>query len=159
MFDAIFVQRWSWYVGGLAIGGFVLFLAMLGRQRLGVSSAFEEACAAVTDREKRSSWRLPFIVGIVFGGLISKAIAGDWVATTSMGAFDALMAGPVWLRASVFLGGGVLVGFGTRLAGGCTSGHGIVGMAQLSRASLVATASFMAAGFATTFVFWGIFAQ
>ena len=157
MFEAVFVQRWSWYAGGLAIGGFVLLLALVGRQRLGVSSAFEEACAAVGTPEKRSSWRFPFIGGIVLGGLIAKAVAGSLVATASMGVFDQLVEGPVWLRGAVFLGGGMLVGFGTRLAGGCTSGHGIVGMAQLSRASLIATVSFMAAGFATTFAIWGIF--
>jgi hypothetical protein len=66
-----------------------------------------------------------------------------------MGSFDTLTAS-LPLKVAVFGGGGVLLGLGARLAGGCTSGHGIVGMSLMARSSLIATATFMATGVIVT---------
>ena len=73
-----------------------------------------------------------------------------------MGMFDTLVKAPFAVKAGLFTFGGVLIGFGTRLAGGCTSGHGIVGMAQLAPSSLIATGSFMASGFIVTNALWAV---
>ena len=146
--DAVLVARWPWWLGGLAIGGFVLLLLVRGGQLLGVSTGFEDACAVPSRPAARQSWRLRFLGGIVLGGLLAALAAGTW----SPG-FDAglLRTAPGWLQAPLLLVGGGLLGYGARLAGGCTSGHGIVGMAQLARSSLVATGLFMVAGAAVTF--------
>ncbi len=148
--DLLFVERWPFWAGGAAIGLFVLGFLLVGKRALGVSTGFEDACKAPADRAALGSWRLPFMVGIVGGGVVAALLAGGWTVTTTMGAFDTLIGASLLVKAAVFTGGGVLIGFGTRLAGGCTSGHGITGMAQLAPSSLIATGSFMAAGFAVT---------
>jgi hypothetical protein len=147
--ETLLVARWPFWAGGAAIGGFVVLLLLAAGKPLGVSSGFADACAAVTDPGARRSWRLPFLAGIVFGGLAAALLAGT-TPTLAMGMFDRIVTSSLPVKAALFTAGGVLIGFGTRLAGGCTSGHGIVGTAQLARSSLVATATFMATGFAVT---------
>ena len=85
-------------------------------------------------------WRAAAIVGLV----IAPAFARLLFATTAPPTIAA--------DAPLLIAGGLLVGFGTRLANGCTSGHGVCGLARLSPRSLVAVASFLGAGFATVFV-------
>jgi uncharacterized membrane protein YfcA/uncharacterized membrane protein YedE/YeeE len=149
LLQAVFVERWPFWAGGAAIGAFVLaFLALTGKA-LGVSTGYLDACAAPFDTSARRSWRIPFLVGIVVGGLLAMWAAGG-APTMQAGIFEKLFDGSVPIKAAVFGGGGVLLGFGARLAGGCTSGHGIVGMAQGARSSLMATALFMVAGFVVT---------
>jgi uncharacterized protein len=84
-------------------------------------------------------WRLATLLGLV----IAPSVAGLLFATTA----PAIETGPVILVVA-----GLLVGFGTRLANGCTSGHGVCGLARLSPRSLAATGTFMAAGFLTVFL-------
>ena len=147
---AFLVDRWPFWAGGLAVGAFVLvFLAATGKA-LGVSTGYLDACAAPFDPAARRSWRLPFLVGIVGGGLLSAWGAGGPALTATAGMFDALAPASLPARAALFAGGGVLLGLGARLAGGCTSGHGIVGVGQLARSSLLATAVFMATGVVVT---------
>lgn len=147
---AVLVERWPFWAGGAAIGAFVLvFLAVTGKA-LGVSTGYADACSAPFDPEARRSWRLPFLAGIVGGGLLAAWGSGGFAPTATMGMFDALVTASLPAKAAIFTAGGVLLGFGARLAGGCTSGHGIVGMALLARASLVATAVFMVTGVLVT---------
>lgn len=147
---AIFTERWPFWAGGAAIGLFVIVFLLLGRRPLGVSSGFSDLCAVPYEAGARRSWRLPFVGGIILGGFVAALLAGGWTPTAAMGLFDAAFGLPLAAKAAVFGAGGVLIGFGTRLAGGCTSGHGIVGMAQLAPSSIVATLSFMGAGFLLT---------
>jgi len=148
--QAVFVDRWPFWAGGAAIGGFVLlFLAATG-QALGVSTGFTDACAAPFDPQARRSWRLPFLVGIVGGGLLAALLSGGVAPTFAMGLFDTVVSASLPVKALVFGAGGVLIGFGARLAGGCTSGHGIVGMALRAPSSILATAAFMVGGFVVT---------
>lgn len=92
-----------------------------------------------TSRAGDIGWRLAFLLGLLAAPLIYAAVGGapNIVVPTS----------PALLVAA-----GLLVGVGTRLGSGCTSGHGVCGMARLSPRSLAATALFMLAGFATVFV-------
>ena len=86
------------------------------------------------------SWRLAFLAGLSAAGWICKIVAPA--------AFESAMpASPV-----VLIGAGLLVGYGTRLSNGCTSGHGLCGNAQLSTRSIVATITFIAAGMITVFI-------
>ncbi len=90
-------------------------------------------------------------------GATSRGLAAAFVIGLPLGALVyALIAGPpaiaVTTRWPLLIAGGLLVGFGTRYGNGCTSGHGVCGMARLSRRSFAATATFMAAAFVTVFV-------
>jgi hypothetical protein len=91
-----------------------------------------------TARTSDIGWRIAFLGGLILAPLGYAAMAG-----TPAIRLDAAV--------PVILVGGLLVGFGTRLGGGCTSGHGVCGIARLSRRSIAATCLFMAAGFGTVF--------
>jgi uncharacterized membrane protein YedE/YeeE len=147
-----------WARGGAAIGVITLLLLWVTSQRLGISTGFENLCALVVKAPyfRRSEiagshgWRLPFLGGLVAGGALSAATSGGWAPFWDLGMFDAAIGwGPLGKLLWMF-GGGVLIGFGTRLSGGCTSGHGIFGLSNLERASFEATAAFMAAGVLTS---------
>jgi len=148
-YRALLVDRWPWWAGGAAIGALALALLWFENKLLGVSTGFAELCQVPREPSLRSSWRVWFLGGIALGGawaaLLSGAapsLASPWV--------DHVAAAVPWLKWPLLLGAGGLIGYGTRQAGGCTSGHGIVGVAQLARSSLVATGTFMAAGLVTT---------
>ena len=152
---AIFVDRWPFWVGGLAVGGFVLLLLAVAGRVLGVSTGFSDLCSLPRSRGTRRSWRLPFLMGIVLGGVVAAALGGGLSPTLAGGPQHRLVGGALSLQLPLLLAGGVLIGFGARLAGGCTSGHSIVGVAQLARSSLVATAAFMGAGLLVTQLLFG----
>ena len=146
----LFVARWPWWAAGVAIGGLVLAMGWSLHRPLGVSSGYVDACGALGDASCRRSWRLPFLAGIVVGGALAGWAAGA-VPHWGAGPLDGVLGeGLSVAKLAWFLGGGVLVGLGARLAGGCTSGHGIVGVARLSGPSLLATMLFMLGGFLVT---------
>ena len=128
-----------WYqalLGGVLIGSAaVLLMAGLGRVA-GISGV---ARTMMTARAGRG-WRMAFLAGLICAGLSWELVHGG----SRLGASSVSM--PVLIVA------GLLVGVGTALGGGCTSGHGVCGMARLSLRSLVATAVFMAFGFLTVYV-------
>ncbi len=114
-------------LGGLLIGlGTLLLMALTGRIA-GISGIF---ASALDPLHGGRAWRAAFIAGLVVAPL-AVAATGRVVAAPEM---------PGW---AAVIAGGLLVGFGTRLSGGCTSGHGICGIARLSPRSLVATGTFM----------------
>lgn len=152
---ATLTDRWPFWVGGLAIGGFVLLLLFTTRNLLGVSTGFADACAAPFDPKLRRSWRLPFMLGIVAGGFVGAVVSGAFSPTWAMGMFDTRVTDAFVPKALLFLAGGIALGFGSRLANGCTSGHGIVGTALLAKSSWIATCVFMAAGFVVTHLLLG----
>jgi uncharacterized membrane protein YedE/YeeE len=152
------LQPLHWAVAGLAIAGVTLVLLFVANRRLGISTGFEDVCSLVLPAayfRRRAiaagrPWRLPFLAGLVIGGYLSAVLSGGWTPTWDLGMFDrAVGAGPAVKLAWMFVGG-LFIGFGTRLAGGCTSGHGIFGMSNVERPSLITTFSFMAGGIATT---------
>ncbi len=145
---AVFVTRWPWWLGGAAIAAVALALLFVENKQLGVSAGCGEVCRLPVSASARASWRPRFLVGIVFGGAIA-ALLGGRVPTLAMGSLDQLVHG-IGPKLALLFGSGLLVGAGARLAGGCTSGHGIVGTALGARASWLATALFMLGGFATT---------
>lgn len=147
-----------WAFGGAAIGAITLALLYIGNRRLGVSTGFENICSLVVHtpyftRESLTSsngWRLPLLGGLVIGGVLSAVLDGGWETTWALGKFDADIGWGNGGKVLWMFGGGLLIGFGTRLAGGCTSGHGIFGMSNLELPSIISTVSFMAAGVVTT---------
>jgi uncharacterized membrane protein YfcA len=148
---AVFVERWPFWAGGLAIGTFVLVMLWVDNKLLGVSTGFSELCTIARNRAARSSWRLRFLAGIVLGGALA-GILGGRRPSFALGSFDTLIGADPLVKVPVLLLAGLLIGYGARTAGGCTSGHGIVGTALGAKSSLIATGLFMVGGFAATFV-------
>jgi uncharacterized membrane protein YedE/YeeE len=101
-------------------------------------------------------WRLPFVGGLMLGGFLSAALGGGWEPTWALGMFDQTIDSGRAAKLAWMFVGGLFIGFGTRLGGGCTSGHGIFGLSNLELPSLVTTISFMGAGVLTTHVVYRV---
>lgn len=168
-------QPWPWYVAGPLIGLTIPVLLIIGNKPFGISSSLRHICAACLPANipffkyewKKEIWNLFFVLGIFVGGVIAaNFLANPWpVQINSKLAVDLAGYGITdytglvpkqlfnWQSLLSFKGfimivvGGFLVGFGTRYAGGCTSGHSIMGLSTLQWPSLVATFCFMAGGF------------
>lgn len=171
----IIKQPWPWYVAGPIIGLIVPALLILGNKHFGISANLRHVCAACFPANirffqydwKKEAWNLVFVGGILLGGLLTTQflanpapievspallteLKGYGIDNTSnllppeIFSWESLFS----LRGFILLvGGGFLVGFGTRYAGGCTSGHSIMGLSNLQLPSLIATMSFMIGGF------------
>ncbi len=168
-------QPWPWYVAGPLIGLTVPLLLLLGNKSFGISSSLRHVCAACLPAKipffsydwKKEVWNLFFVSGVLLGGVLvalflssGANVSVDEKLVTELQQYgitnyESLVPKDVFswpqlftLRGMVMMiGGGFLVGFGTRYAGGCTSGHAIMGLSNLQWPSLVATISFMAGGF------------
>lgn len=128
-------------LGGAMIGvSAVLFMALNGRIA-GISGIVAGILTPnfSPGAKDNSIWRIAFIAGLFAAPLLMWAIAGKP---------EVVFVHPIWLT----MIGGFLVGFGARLGGGCTSGHGVCGMARLSKRSISATVTFMVAAIATVFI-------
>ncbi len=143
----LFANTWHWAVAGVGIGLTALALAWFMGKRLGVTGGFVDACSIVTSSAS-SSWKIWFILGLPLGGVL--ATIGAWSWTLTYGRLDALVYGSIWLKAGWLFLSGILIGFGARWAGGCTSGNSIMGVALGSKMSILATLAFIAAGVIVT---------
>jgi len=124
--------------GGLMIGFAAGAMLLLLGRIAGVSGMAGTALGLSRGATSRGV-AMAFVIGLPLGAAIYAMIAG----------IPAVSVTTDW---PLLIAGGLLVGYGTRLGNGCTSGHGVCGMARLSRRSIAATASFMAAGFATVYL-------
>jgi len=168
-------QPWPWYIAGPLIGLTVPALLILGNKTLGVSSSLRHICAACIPSKipffsydwKKEVWNLFFVAGIILGGFIVASFFSDpdpVVIHPALAAelqqygitnHQSLLPEQLfnWHQLLTVKGfffmvfGGFLVGFGTRYAGGCTSGHAIMGLSNLQLPSLIATICFMIGGF------------
>ncbi|MDJ0757373.1 MAG: YeeE/YedE thiosulfate transporter family protein [Ardenticatenaceae bacterium] len=155
------LQPWPWYIAGPLIGLTVPLLLLLANKQLGISSSFRHLGAICTPKSRfpylsaynwrRHSWNLIFVGGVLIGAFL---------ATQFLSAEPVTMlpesAGTPWGLVKLGIGG-VLVGFGTRYANGCTSGHTIMGISMLNRGSMVATVFFFVGGLITTYLLGFIF--
>ena len=179
----IILAPWPWYVAGPLIT-LTMFLLFYFGKRLGISSNLENLCAIggagkLVDFFKfdwrSKSWNLMLVLGIAIGGFIAshwltssdavilnpKTIidldalgfknAGAYFLPSEIYSLDAMLSLKGFL---ILIGAGFLVGFGSRYAGGCTSGHGIVGLSNLEIPSFIAVAGFFIGGLIMT---WFIF--
>ncbi|HEX7386547.1 MAG TPA: YeeE/YedE family protein [Castellaniella sp.] len=136
MIDWAAFTPWSALAGGVLIGLSAAAYVLLNGRIAGVSGILG---GLLRPHPADAGWRVAFLIGlIVTPGLFS--LFGHWPAVPIDTGYGSLILA------------GLLVGIGTRLGSGCTSGHGVCGLARLSPRSLVATVLFMAAGFATVFV-------
>ena len=174
-----FSDPWPWYIAGPVIGLTVPALLLLGNKSFGISSNMRHICAACIPAKipffqydwKKETWNLIFVLGIMIGAFIAiiffnnsapMKLAPSLMADLaqygitepplslmpeSLFSWDQLLT----LRGFIVtVVGGLLVGFGTRYAGGCTSGHSIMGLSTLQWPSLVATVCFMVGGIIMT---------
>ena len=171
-------KPWPWYVAGPLIGFIVPALLLLGNKHFGISANLRHACAACFPSGikffqydwKKEAWNFFFVIGIMIGAIIAiNLIANPEPLAVNPSLMKELSAYGItdhstflpkelfsWnslftLRGVIMMvGGGFLVGFGSRYAGGCTSGHAIMGLSDLQLPSLIATVMFMAGGFMMT---------
>lgn len=172
------MQPWTWYLSGTVIA-FVMFLMLYFGKVFGVSSFFRNICAACGAGKrikyfdfdwKSQMWNAWFLVGAIIGGFISAHYLtnGDPILISKATIVDLKALGlssPVSMQPDelfgvhvlstfkgwmVLLGGGLLIGFGTRYANGCTSGHAISGLSNLQLPSLIAVIGFFIGGLIMT---------
>jgi uncharacterized membrane protein YedE/YeeE len=169
------LQPWPWYITGALIGLMVPLLLILGNKHFGISSTLRHVCAACFPANinffkydwKKEAWNLFFVTGILLGGFIaanyltapqpiqvSPALVQE-LNKYGINDYSNIVPKQIFSFSSLFtlrgfimmIAGGFLVGFGTRYAGGCTSGHSIMGLSTLQVPSLIATVCFMIGGF------------
>lgn len=175
--QAFLFQPWAWYVAGPLIA-LNLFLLLYFGQRFGVSTGLKTTCAAIGAGKfsnffnyswKEETWLLVYLAGSIIGGFIAFHFlnAGDPVIVSEKTA-NALQQLHIQANQSfepaeifqtftlknivIFIAGGFLIGFGTRWANGCTSGHAISGLSDLQLPSLVAVVGFFIGGLIMTFL-------
>lgn len=125
-------------IGGALIGASAVILLALNGRIAGISGIVKGLLPPAGSSD--AAWRICFIIGMVAAPWLVGAASGEALV-------PALPGGAVWMGVA-----GLLVGVGTALGGGCTSGHGVCGMARLSVRSIIATLTFMATGLITVFV-------
>jgi len=131
------VIPWESLFGGILLGISATILLLVNGKIAGISGIMN---GIMSPKKGDYSWRLLFAVGMIAGGLISVLMLGVAVPSTAN------------LSLGMVIAAGLLVGIGTRLGNGCTSGHGICGMGRLSKRSVVATCVFMVVAGLTVFV-------
>ncbi|HRD57342.1 MAG TPA: YeeE/YedE thiosulfate transporter family protein [Ferruginibacter sp.] len=168
-------QPWPWYVAGPLIGLTVPVLLLIGNKSFGISSSLRHICASCFPANipyfkyewKKEVWNLFFVLGIFLGGVVAinflanpnpvdvapklvKELSGYGITNYNNPVPTDIINWPTLFTLKGFfilVVGGFLVGFGTRYAGGCTSGHAIMGLSNLQLPSLIATICFMVGGF------------
>jgi uncharacterized protein len=179
MIGELLHRPWPWYVTGPLVGLVAVGLLAIGNKQFGVSSNLRHLCAVFVpgnvayfkyDWRRMGLWNLVFILGVVAGGFIGGVLLANVhpvaitpaaqasLATLGIQDFSGLVPRELFnWRAlltlngfAMIVGGGFLIGFGTAYAGGCTSGHGITGLADLQLPSLITVISFFAAGAAAS---------
>ena len=138
-----------WYVLGPAIGLVLVGLLATLNVRMGVVGGWSDLADRATGRAAAVGWKGWFVVGVVLGALVFRLLAGASTTGDGRGTAGVLFEGDV-LVALVLLVGGVLIGYGAKRAGGCTSGNGLSGASFGLRGSMVAMATFMATAIAVT---------
>lgn len=171
-------EPWPWYVAGPLIGLFVPLLLIFGNKNFGISSSLRHICAMCVPMDikyfkydwKSEKWSLFYVIGIMIGGFLSSQYlmnsenvnislkTVEDLKTLGVTDFSSYLPTDIFswneilsLKGLAFMViGGFLVGFGTRYANGCTSGHSISGLSNLQFSSLVATVSFFVGGLIMT---------
>ena len=138
-----FVTQAPWYVAGPCLGLLVVGLLWVANRPLGATGGWIDLLAWIRTPSSGARWTVFFLCGIIFGGFLSALAQGDLGIKTGFGSFDQRFGTSFPSRALILALAGVVMGYGVRRAGGCTSGHGICGTSLGSRASWVSTAVFM----------------
>ena len=164
----IFAGSWSPYLVGTLIGVLSWFSFIISKKALGTSTSYARASARLgaiffgTDvfnwkyyqkYKPELEWQSMLVIGIVIGSFISALLSGEFnLSFIPLTEFESILNQNVLGRIFSAFTGGILLGFGARLAGGCTSGHGISGAFQLSIASWISLIAFFVGGAAAAFL-------
>jgi uncharacterized protein len=142
----------AWYVAGPVLGLCVVAVRALFNARLGVTGGFSELIEKLGRGSASFDWRGWFAIGLFVAGMVFALISGGpdfhgygWLTDTFEGSSR------IWI-APILLVAGIAIGYGAKLAGGCTSGNGLSGTSSLSPAGLAATATFFATAIVVSFV-------
>ena len=168
MNQLIFAGSWSPYLIGTLIGILSWVSFIVSKKPLGTSTSYARASARLGSiccgdtvfdwkyyqkYKPELEWQSMLVIGIVIGSFISAIISGEFNLTFIPATeFESILNQNVLGRIFSAFTGGILLGFGARLAGGCTSGHGISGAFQLSIASWISLISFFVGGAAAAFL-------
>ncbi len=172
-------EPWPWYVAGPLIGLMVPLLLLLANKQFGISSSLRHMCAACAPMKipffhynwRSERWNLVFVAGILLGGVLASffmpmtelvQVTGETTAqlkALGVEEFNGFIPTDIFSWSNLFtvqglifmVVGGFLVGFGTRYAGGCTSGHAIMGLSYLQWPSLIAVVGFFIGGLTATY--------
>lgn len=162
---------WSPYLAGALIGVLSWFTFLLSGRPLGASGAYAKTAGLIgravapahtsklkyfADNPPRIDWEWMLVVGVVIGAFLAAQMGGDATGRWLPPMWVERFGDDVWLRLVVGLVGGAVMAYGARLAGGCTSGHGISGAMQLSVGSWIALACFFVGGVATAFLMFRV---
>ena len=152
------LEPWPWYVTGPLIGLTVPLMLWLTGRSLGISGSLRTVGAMCTPNSRlpylnrnkydwrEKFWKVVFVAGVVIGGFVGNYLLSSQPVTflpTEFASTGGMM---------ILFAGGILIGFGTRYANGCTSGHTIMGLSQLNWVSLVATVFFFVGGLISTWL-------
>ena len=137
------VARLPWYVAGPLIGLLMVALRAAANKPFGALGGYCDI-AGGGPAAKRFGFRAYLLFGLALGGLAYMLVAGAGAAGLSYGTAGGLLPTEPLLQSLILLGAGLVMGFGARMAGGCTSGHGMSGLSLASPASLAATMTFFA---------------
>ena len=163
--------RWSPYIAGLGIGVLSWLTFLLSDKPIGCSTAFARTSGMIEKlfRGKKVDlkpyyqqfkpavdWEWMLVLGIIPGAFVSAAISGDFHWQWVPGTWAAVFGTTLWIRLLTALLGGILLGFGARWAGGCTSGHGISGTMQLTIGSWLAAICFFIGGIGAAFLIFHV---
>ncbi len=136
-----------WWILGPSVGLVTLGLVATINERIGVLGGFSDVVERIEGRG-RLGWKAFFLVGVIAGGLLFSLLSGHWGHAGGYG-----WLGRGWVAGPALLGAGVLIGFGAKTAGGCTSGNGLGGCSVASPGSFVATGTFMVTAVGLSFLF------
>lgn len=172
LLNKMIYEPWPWWVGGPLIGFFVIALLLLEKKQLGISSSYQYICAKLSPidldyfrQPEKSAWQFWFVIGLVIGGVIIQLTVPSYhveISTESLATLDAIgihkqdgfVPVELYQFSTLSIGilaiGGLLIGFGARYANGCTAGHAIMGCAQASPSSIIATICFFIGGLLAT---------
>jgi len=175
------LQPWPWYVAGPLIA-LCMYLMFYFGKKFGVSSNLETLCSIAGAGKlvdffkldwRKNKWNLAFVAGLIIGGFVAnqwltpdQSIALNPKTVENLSEIGIANAGTSYLPDEIYsldalftvkgflilIGAGLLVGFGSRYAGGCTSGHGIVGLSMMATESYIAVAGFFIGGLIMTWL-------
>lgn len=147
-------DRIPWYVAGPLLGLLVVGLYALVNRPLGASGAYVQVLMWVRGQAPSERWRVWYFVGLVAGGLTATLLRGGPFVGLQYGRLGELL--PIGVLVPFLFLAGLIMGYGARWGGGCTSGHGICGTSIVSPASLAATGTFMATAVVVTAILHAI---
>ena len=147
----VLLDRPAWFVLGPLIGLIVVGLMATINQRIGVMGGYSNIVERATGRTEELNWKWWFLFGVLGGSLVWRLLAGDSTVPDGFGWLTDTFSDDAIVIAILF-GGGILIGFGAKTAGGCTSGNGLSGTSMASPASLAATGTFFGTAIAVSFL-------